>query len=95
MLQKKGRNRVIPGHIGIYDNKAFENALFYLNSLQTKVQKAPNAADGENPIFTISIEDCLARTLTASEFEREFHEINLRLIIERKLFMPDAEIGLN
>lgn len=94
-LQTKGRSRVIPGHIGIYDNKAFENALFYLNSLQTNVQDARNSLSVESSILSIPIEDCLAPAITASEFEKKFHEINLRLIIERKLFIPDAEPCLN
>jgi glyoxylase-like metal-dependent hydrolase (beta-lactamase superfamily II) len=94
-LQTKDRSRVIPGHIGIYDKNAFENALFYLNSLQTQVETARNSAAGENAIPGISIDDCLAPLITASEFEKEFHEINLRLIIERKLFMPIAGQDLN
>lgn len=94
-LQTKGRSRVVPGHIGIYDNKAFENALFYLNTLQAKVETARKSPAGENAILGIPIEDCLAPQLTASEFEREFHDINLRLIIERKLFMPAAYTHLN
>jgi glyoxylase-like metal-dependent hydrolase (beta-lactamase superfamily II) len=92
-LQTKKRSRVIPGHIGIYDAGAFENALYYLNSLQTKVQNALQSADGERAILKIPIGDCLAPAITASEFEREFHEINLRLIIERKLFTAGAVKG--
>ena len=94
-LQTKERSRVIPGHIGIYGNKAFENALYYLNSLQKEVQAARSSNSGENSILNITIEDCLAPLITASEFEKEFHEINLWLIIERKLFMLDDKISLN
>ncbi len=94
-LQTKNRSHVIPGHIGIYDKNAFGNALFYLNSLQRKVETARNSPAGENSVLGISIEDCLAPQLTASNFEKEFHEINLRLIIERKLFMHDAEPCVN
>lgn len=94
-LQTKERSRVVPGHIGIYDNKAFENALFYLNLLQKRVQNARNSPDGERSILGISIEDCMAPKLTATEFERKFHEINLRLIIERKLFLPQSELCLS
>ncbi len=94
-LQTKNRSLVIPCHIGIYDGNAFENALFYLNSLQKKVQNTRNSPDGKRSILNIPIEDCLAPKLRASEFEREFHEINLRLIIERKLFTSDAELCLN
>ena len=94
-LQTKKRSRIVPGHIGIYDNKAFENALFYLNALQSEVETARKSSAGEKAILEIPIDDCLAPAITASEFEKEFHEINLRLIIERKLFMPDAEVYLN
>jgi glyoxylase-like metal-dependent hydrolase (beta-lactamase superfamily II) len=94
-LQTKNRSRVIPGHIGIYDNKAFENALFYLDSLQSQVETARNSPAGEKAVLEIPIDNCLAPAITASEFEKEFHEINLRLILERKLFMHDAKAGLN
>jgi glyoxylase-like metal-dependent hydrolase (beta-lactamase superfamily II) len=94
-LKTKNRSRVVPGHIGIYDNKAFENALFYLNSLQTQVETARNSPAGEKAVLEIPIDNCLAPAITASEFEKEFHAINLRLIVERKLFLSDAEFCLN
>ena len=94
-LQTKGRSRVVPGHIGIYDNKSFENALFYLNSLQREVETARNSPAGEKAVLEIPIDDCLAPQIMASEFEKEFHDINLQLILERKLFMPTAETRLN
>jgi glyoxylase-like metal-dependent hydrolase (beta-lactamase superfamily II) len=94
-LQTKNRSHIVPGHIGIYDNKAFENALFYLNSLEREVETARNSTAGENAILGIQIDDCLAPQIKASEFEKEFHEINLRLIIERNLFMPKADPCLN
>lgn len=87
-LQSKKRSRIIPGHIGIRDKNIFDNALFYLKSLQAEVRKADNAPHRNEFILNIPIEACLAPQLTASDFEKEYHRINLDLIIERKLFAP-------
>lgn len=87
-LQRRGRSRVIPGHMGVSSGQAFENALFYLNSLQTHVEQARRSSSSENSILEIPIESCLAPQVEASDFEKEFHQINLNIIIERGLFMP-------
>jgi cyclase len=94
-LQSRGRSRVIPGHLGIYSGQAFENAQFYLDSLQAQVEAARNSSGGEASIFEISIESCLAPQVEASDFEKEYHHINLSLIIERGLFMPLNENRLH
>jgi cyclase len=85
-LQSKGRGRVIPGHIGMYDGRAFEHALFYLKSLQGLVEEARRSSRVKDSILEIPIEDCLDPHVEASDFEREFHQINLELIIKRNLF---------
>ncbi|MBD0326138.1 MAG: MBL fold metallo-hydrolase, partial [Pyrinomonadaceae bacterium] len=59
-LQSRGRSRVIPGHIKMYDSQAFDNALFYLKSLQAHVEEARNSSRGEDSILEIPIESCLA-----------------------------------
>jgi len=87
-LQRKGRNRVIPGHLGVFGSQSFENALFYLNALQVQVYEARRSSKVESSILEIAIESCLAPQVTATDFEKEFHRINLQLIIERELFMP-------
>jgi cyclase len=87
-LESKGRNRVIPGHIGMYDGRAFEHALFYLKALQGQVEEVRGASRGENSILRIPIESCLAPRVEASDFEKEFHQINLELIVNRNLFTP-------
>lgn len=87
-LQGRGRNRVIPGHIGTYGPQAFENALFYLKSLQARVEEARESTGGEDSILEIPIESCLAPRIEGSDFEKEYHQINLSLIIERELFIP-------
>jgi glyoxylase-like metal-dependent hydrolase (beta-lactamase superfamily II) len=90
-LQSRGRSRVIPGHIGMYDSRAFEHALFYLKSLQGHVEEAVRSSRGQDSILEIPIESCLSPHLEASDFEKEFHQINLSLIIKRKLF-TDASV---
>jgi len=90
-LQSKGRSRVIPGHIGMYDAKAFEHALFYLKSLQRHVEEARRSSHGKDSILEIPIESCLAPNVETSDFEKEFHQINLELIIKRNLFSTVAE----
>ena len=90
-LQSKGRSRVIPGHIGVYGEHAFENALFYLKSLQAQVEAARSSSRGEDSILEIPIESCLAPSVEASDFEKEYHDMNLKLIIQRKLFTPLAD----
>ncbi len=94
-LQSRGRSRVIPGHMGAYDGQVFENAKFYLNALQEQVEKARQSSGGENSILEIPIESCLAPQVEASDFEKEFHQINLNIIIERELFLPRRESRLN
>lgn len=87
-LQNRGRRRVIPGHIGVYNGLAFDHALFYLKSLQRHVEDARGSSRGEDSILEIPIEGCLAPHVEASDFEKEFHQINLQLIIKRNLFSP-------
>lgn len=87
-LQDRGRSRVIAGHLGVYDGQSIESALFYLRSLQEQVKEARRAARGDNSIREISIESCLAPNVEPSDFEKEYHQLNLSLIIERKLFSP-------
>ena len=89
-LQNRGRSRVIPGHIRMYDGQAFEYALFYLKSLERHVEDARGSSRGEDSILEIPIESCLAPHVEASDFEKEFHRTNLQLIIERNLFSPVA-----
>ncbi|MCA1625948.1 MAG: MBL fold metallo-hydrolase [Acidobacteria bacterium] len=90
-LRSRGRSRVIPGHMGVYSGQVFENAKFYLESLQARVEQARSSPSGENSILEIPMESCLAPQVEASDFEKEFHQINLRLIIERELFVPSSE----
>lgn len=86
-LRGRNRRRIIPGHIGIRDKTVFENAEFYLNALRTEAEKARQSSNGEKAILQIPIKNCLPDGIAASDFEEEFHRLNLKLIIERKLFL--------
>lgn len=85
-LQRRGRSRVVPGHIGVYNEQALDNALFYLRSLRAHVEEARKSSRVEDSILEIPIGSCLAPHLRASDFEKEYHLLNLKLIVERKLF---------
>jgi cyclase len=87
-LKKRSRSLVIPGHLGVYDGRSFENALFYLRSLQKHVKEARRSVRGDKSVLEIPIENCLAPHVEASDFEKEYHQINLSLILKRGLFMP-------
>lgn len=87
-LLDRGRSRIVPGHLGVYNRQSIENAFFYLRSLQERVKEARRSDRVNNSIQEISIESCLAPHVEASEFEREYHKLNLGLIIQRKLFIP-------
>jgi glyoxylase-like metal-dependent hydrolase (beta-lactamase superfamily II) len=89
-LQGRGRSRVIPGHMSVFSGRSLENAKSYLGSLQAQVEAARNSPSAANSILRIPIESCLAPQVEASDLEREFHQINLRLIIERELFITPA-----
>jgi glyoxylase-like metal-dependent hydrolase (beta-lactamase superfamily II) len=89
-LQSRGRSRVIPGHMGVFSERSFENAKSYLGSLQAQVEAARSPSGAANSILEIPIESCLAPQVEASDLERDYHQINLRLIIERELFIPHA-----
>jgi glyoxylase-like metal-dependent hydrolase (beta-lactamase superfamily II) len=89
-LQSRGRSRVIPGHMGVFSEQSFENAKSYLDSLRAQVEAARSSSGAANSILEIPIESCLAPQVEASGLEREYHQINLRLIIERELFITRA-----
>jgi cyclase len=88
-LQRRGRRRIIPGHIGMHDWTALPNARHYLRRLREQVVRAraahPGAAEA-GAIRTIGIEDCIAAGVQPNRFEREWHGQNLERIVERRLF---------
>ena len=82
-LQRRGRSRIIPGHIGIQDWTALSNARHYLAMLRPQVGKARGDAA---TIRAIALEDCLAGGVQPTPFELHWHGQNLERIVERKLY---------
>ena len=85
-LQQLGRSRVIPGHMGVLPGAAVGNARHYLKRLGERVLAARRQG-GTDGIRAIPIEDCLAAGVTPTPFEREWHDINLNVVLERGVFM--------
>jgi glyoxylase-like metal-dependent hydrolase (beta-lactamase superfamily II) len=86
-LQRRGRSRVIEGHLGVRSAKAIESASFYLKSLEEKVRAARGrGTDAEQEISAIDLQSCLGKETEATAFENIFHKRNLDSIIERRLF---------
>lgn len=87
-LQRRGRNRIIPGHMGLQDWTALSNARHYLAMLRARVGKARAAQPGDAAagIRAIDIGECLASNVQATPFELHWHAQNLERIVERKLF---------
>jgi glyoxylase-like metal-dependent hydrolase (beta-lactamase superfamily II) len=89
-LLRRARAHIIEGHQGVLGGDTVDNALHYLEALASHVRAARLVAKDDDAILEIGLEQCLKPGLTASAFERIFHERNLRTIVERGLF---AEAG--
>ena len=84
-LQQLGRGRVIPGHMGVLPGAAVGNARHYLKRLGERVVVA-RCQGGADGIRAIRIEDCLTQGVAPTPFEREWHDINLNVVLERGVF---------
>jgi cyclase len=84
-LQQLGRSRVIPGHMGVLPGTAVGNARYYLQRLCEQVVAARSTGAVES-IRTMPIGDCLAPGIVPTPFEREWHDINLNVVMERGIF---------
>lgn len=85
-LQRRGRSRVIEGHLGVRSARAISSAQFYLNSLEEKVRAARQQSTAEDAIRGIDLQSCLEPDVEGTDFENIFHKRNLDSIIERNLF---------
>jgi cyclase len=84
-LQQLGRSRVIPGHMGVLPGVVVGNARHYLKQLGERVLALRRQGRADH-IRAILIEDCLATGVTPTPFEREWHDINLNMVLERGVF---------
>lgn len=85
-LERLGRGRIIPGHMGVLPGEAPANARRYLARLQQEVVAARMRMDAACAIRAITIESCLAAGVVPTPFEREWHGRNLDLILEQGTF---------
>ena len=86
-LRRRGRSRVIEGHLGARSARAIDSAAFYLNALEEKVRDARRQQPHqEDAVLGIKLQNCLAADVEGTDFENIFHQRNLDTIVERKLF---------
>lgn len=89
-LRRRQRKRIVPGHIGVLEGRAFDDARHYLRRLRECVMEARHAGADGAAIGRIRIEDCLSTDIQPDAFEREWHGRNLDRIRERHLFARGA-----
>ena len=85
-LERRGRSRVVEGHLGARSARAISSAGFYLNSLEEKARAARRQPTAEDAIMEIDLQSCLEPDVESTDFENIFHKRNLNTIIERNLF---------
>jgi len=92
-IRQLGRGTIIGGHMGRFSAAVLDNAIHYLDRLQEAVvrirvdQPLPRAA---GHIASIPIETCVAALVEPTAFERQWHQNNLRVIVEQSIFALDA-----
>lgn len=91
-LQRLGRGRIVPGHMGMLPGETLANARHYLARLRAEVVAARHG-DAARGIPAISIESCLAAGVVPTPFEREWHSRNLDRILERCMFPLEPTRG--
>jgi glyoxylase-like metal-dependent hydrolase (beta-lactamase superfamily II) len=89
-LQRRRRGRVVGGHIGLLPGEAIASARHYLARLRDRVRQA---GGGSAAVRAISIQDCVAPTVEPVPFEREWHERNLEVVLERRPFAVEGAPG--
>lgn len=92
-LQDRGRNQVIPRHVGAACSRVLGSARAYLAQLRTRVLAARGTLapdEAAQRIAAIRIEDCLAAGEVPTPLERHWHADNLKQIVARGLFPAPA-----
>ena len=79
-LQTRGRSRLIASHGGVRTAATITNAQFYLERL---------AGSRRESLLETSLESCLPAGVEATDFEKIFHERNLKTILERNFFASE------
>lgn len=95
-IRQFGRGTVIGGHMGSFSAAALDNAIHYLDRLQSAVvgiRANQTTQDVDRQIASISIEACLAPQVEPTAFEREWHQRNLEVIVDQSTFALDTAIA--
>lgn len=82
--------------MGVFDAPVLDNALHYLRRMQDIVVDIRlNATQVEMArlISNIRLEDCVARGVVPTAFEREWHGHNLDVIDTQSIFALDAVLA--
>jgi glyoxylase-like metal-dependent hydrolase (beta-lactamase superfamily II) len=79
-LQNKGRSRVLASHGGVRPAATITNAQFYLERLADITRES---------LLETPLESCLPAGVEATDFEKIFHDRNLKTILERNFFASE------
>ncbi len=88
-LRKIPRTRLISCHGNVRSTACITNAIFYLERLRDLAMIGNASAMKPESFLKMPLEDFLAPEARPMEFERPFHDRNLRTVVERKLFSTD------
>ncbi len=95
-IQQLGRGTVVGGHMGRFSAATLDNAIHYLARLRETVIRIrvdePSHAVADS-IASIPIEACVAALVEPAPFERQWHQNNLKVIVEQSVFALDAFVS--
>lgn len=80
-LQTRRRSRVLASHGGVRSAATITNAQFYLERL---------AEIKREPLLETPLESCLPAGIDATDFEKIFHDRNLKTILEQNFFASEV-----
>lgn len=92
-IRQFGRGTVIGGHMGRFSAAALDHAIYYLDRLQeavVRIRVNEPLHEAADRIASIPIEACVAPLVEPAPFEREWHQNNLKVIVEQSVFALDA-----
>ncbi|MCF7220632.1 MBL fold metallo-hydrolase [Marilutibacter chinensis] len=94
-IRQFGRGRVVGGHVGQFPAAVLDNAIHYLDRLRERVmliRTGTTRVPIAERIAAIPIDDCLAPSVEATAFERQWHRHNLEVILAQSIFELDAAV---
>ena len=95
-LRQFGRRTIVGGHMGRFPAAALDNARHYLDRLQdavVQIRADATPREADDRIASIAIESCLAPQVEPVDFEREWHQHNLEVIVAQSVFSLDAAVA--